>query len=206
MYKVFYNQRIVFFVDQDNSPEENSKYIKHCFENRSLLYKVVDEFAHNENVEKLLVVHPDVDFVFKQFASFFTIIEAAGGLVKTPDHKFLAIFRRGVWDLPKGKLESSESTEEGALREVTEECGIDGMQLKKQLTVTWHTYTLENHPVLKKTTWYEMEHPGQVQLTPQLEEDITRVQWIGRDEQSQVIRNTYPSILEVLTQGGIISP
>ncbi len=38
--------------------------------------------------------------------------------------EILMIFRRGKWDLPKGKLDKGESLEACALREVEEETGL----------------------------------------------------------------------------------
>jgi hypothetical protein len=52
----------------------------------------------------------------------FKIIKAAGGVVFKGD-KMLLMFRRGVWDLPKGKLDNGESSRQGAAREVQEETG-----------------------------------------------------------------------------------
>lgn len=205
MYKVFYNQRTVFFVNDNKHLDENSQSIKHFFKNRSQLHKILDDFSNNENIQELYIIHPDIEFVFNQFSSLFTIVEAAGGLVKTPDHQFLAIFRREKWDLPKGKLEKAESPETGAIREVEEECGITGIQLKKQLTITYHTYFLANHHILKKTYWYEMFHSGAGKLKPQTEEEITDVQWFDAKGTSKVINNTFPSIIEVLKSGGVIS-
>jgi len=203
MYKVFYNQRMVFFVDDDNHLEENGKSIKHFFKNKPLLHKVIDTFYSRKDIERLDIIHPDIDFVFNQFMTLFTIIEAAGGLVRTPEEKFLAIFRRGKWDLPKGKLENNESPTKGALREVEEECGISDLQIKKQLTITWHTYMLANQHILKKTYWYEMSYKGTGKLKPQAEEDITDVQWLTKNDLAMILHNTFPSIVEVLKSGGI---
>ena len=53
-------------------------------------------------------------------------IIAAGGVVFRIEHEvvsILLIFRNGVWDLPKGKLEKGESIEMCASREVSEETG-----------------------------------------------------------------------------------
>ena len=51
-------------------------------------------------------------------------IIAAGGLVTNENNELLMIFRRGKWDLPKGKLDKGETIEECAIREVEEETGI----------------------------------------------------------------------------------
>jgi hypothetical protein len=52
--------------------------------------------------------HPDLEKLKKAFFKKFTLIEAAGGLVKNKENKILMIFRRGKWDLPKGKLDKGE--------------------------------------------------------------------------------------------------
>jgi len=47
----------------------------------------------------------------------------AGGLVTNENNELLMIFRRGKWDLPKGKADEGETVEACALREVEEETG-----------------------------------------------------------------------------------
>jgi 8-oxo-dGTP pyrophosphatase MutT (NUDIX family) len=59
------------------------------------------------------------------------LIEAAGGLVLNERGNLLMIFRRGKWDLPKGKRDAGESIETCAVREVEEETGLVGVQLLK---------------------------------------------------------------------------
>ena len=50
-------------------------------------------------------------------------IQAGGGLVENEKGEILFMFRKGKWDLPKGKLDPGESYESCALREVQEETG-----------------------------------------------------------------------------------
>ena len=45
-------------------------------------------------------------------------------------NEILLIYRNGVWDLPKGKIEFGESYEDAALREVAEETGVKNLYLK----------------------------------------------------------------------------
>ena len=52
-------------------------------------------------------------------------VVAAGGLVTNDKNELLTMFRRGKWDLPKGKLDEEETIEACALREVREETGIE---------------------------------------------------------------------------------
>jgi 8-oxo-dGTP pyrophosphatase MutT (NUDIX family) len=58
---------------------------------------------------------------FKNYTIGMEIIEAAGGMVLNTQGDVLMIYRRGFWDLPKGKIDPGESTETCAIREVQEE-------------------------------------------------------------------------------------
>ena len=44
------------------------------------------------------------------------------------------IFRRGKWDLPKGKLDKGEKIEDCAVREVEEETGLKNVKLNSLLS------------------------------------------------------------------------
>ena len=125
-------------------------------------------------------------------------IEAAGGIVRKKDH-FLFIKRHGLWDIPKGKLEKGESPEEGAVREIEEECDIQGLQLRDHLMDTFHTYEQKGKLYLKKTFWYIVDVSEDEQdLNPQTEEGITEVRFFKWNELGQVKSNTYQSIVEVI--------
>ena len=60
-------------------------------------------------------------------------ILAAGGLVTNAQGEILWIFRRGFWDLPKGKLDDGETIQSCAIREVEEETGIQNIKLHELL-------------------------------------------------------------------------
>jgi 8-oxo-dGTP pyrophosphatase MutT (NUDIX family) len=129
-------------------------------------------------------------------------IKAAGGLVVNEKDEVLFMFRRGKWDLPKGKLDPGETLEECALREVMEETGVVELILKKFLLVTRHDYEERGKWISKESHWYLMKTTSDQPLIPQTEEDITELKWVGVTELKTIIRNTYPSIVEVLTEGG----
>ena len=61
------------------------------------------------------------------------LLVAAGGLVENEKGEILFMFRRGKWDMPKGKRDPGETLEECALREVEEETGVGQLHLKKFL-------------------------------------------------------------------------
>lgn len=110
------------------------------------------------------------------------VIKAAGGVVQAGDGRVLMILRNGVWDLPKGKIESGESVEEAAIREVEEETGLRGLSIRQSLGTTKHSYIL-NGKLIEKTTWWFLMSldtdldPEALFLSPQIEEGITHIAW-----------------------------
>ena len=127
-------------------------------------------------------------------------IIAAGGIVVNPNNEILWIFRRGFWDLPKGKLDPNESIETCALREVMEETGMQDLELKELLLTTKHQYhdPYLNEPVEKTTYWYKMTSGILQEGIPQTEEDIDTVEWVNKDELHNYLNKTFPSIKDVL--------
>ncbi len=128
-------------------------------------------------------------------------ITAAGGLVTNDQQELLMIFRRGKWDLPKGKLDEGESIEACAVREVEEETGLTSLELGNKIGITYHTYQENNITILKETHWFAMQAKGEQTLVPQTEEDITRIGWINRSELPEKLNNTYDNILEIIEKG-----
>jgi 8-oxo-dGTP pyrophosphatase MutT (NUDIX family) len=134
------------------------------------------------------------------FKSLFSIVEAAGGLVKNNKGEYLFIYRHGKWDLPKGKIEKGESIKKAAVREVEEECGISELTISKEITPTYHTYHLNEKQILKPTYWFEMNCGDDSQPIPQEEEGITEVRWITPENFEMVKKNTYESIKDVIAE------
>lgn len=127
-------------------------------------------------------------------------IIAAGGLVTNDQNELLMIFRRGKWDLPKGKLDKGESIERCAVREVEEETGIRDIQLGALIDITYHDYfdPWSKEEVTKETHWYAMSIKGKQALIPQTEEDITDIQWINDTTLSKCLSNSYPTIIDII--------
>ncbi len=134
----------------------------------------------------------------------YKMIRAAGGLVVDDEGKILMIFRRGKWDLPKGKFEDGETLEECAKREVIEETGLATLDLKTPLLVTYHTYAEKKGLYLKETHWFLFEAPGKQELVPQTEEDISKIDWVNPADIKDYISNTYGLIKDVLEKGGYL--
>jgi 8-oxo-dGTP pyrophosphatase MutT (NUDIX family) len=129
------------------------------------------------------------------------IITAAGGLVQNNEGAFLLIYRRGFWDLPKGKLDPGESIPTCALREVQEETGLQTLNVGPFICMTTHTYfdTWLQKDVVKETHWYSMNASALVpeKLIPQTEEDIEKLEWVPMDRLPQYLLQTYPTIRTV---------
>ncbi len=128
----------------------------------------------------------------------FKIIKAAGGVVFKED-KMLLMFRRGVWDLPKGKLDGGESSRQGAAREVKEETGVR-VSVNERICTTWHTYTLNGNRILKRTKWYRMLMLDDSRMAPQTEEDIEKLVWFDRRETKLALTNSFSSIRYVIDE------
>jgi mutator protein MutT len=125
-------------------------------------------------------------------------ITAAGGIVRNEDGKILFQYRRGKWDLPKGKLDKGETIEECAVREVEEETGLRNITLGELVDITHHFYTEKQKEIDKETYWFSMKVNGEQKLIPQLEEDILELKWVAENELQEYLSNTYPNIIEIV--------
>lgn len=166
------------------------------------LRQALDQIRSKET-DAVVFSHQPLRELKEAFWKQFTVVQAAGGLVFNEKEEMLFIFRRGKWDLPKGKLDPGETLSECALREVQEETGVSGLQLQKELQVTYHTYHQDKEFFLKETSWYRMVAAGQTNLTAQTEEDILEAKWIGRNDLDPVLRNTHQAIKDVLVMAKV---
>lgn len=131
-------------------------------------------------------------------------VTAAGGVVydkkSNSDYRVLLIYRRGVWDLPKGKVEEGETIEECAVREVAEEIGVSKQpKIVHALTETYHEYEEDNKRFGKTTHWYSMQLPSgrDVEFNPETEEGIEKVEWTPLSKALSLVG--YDNLVEVLT-------
>lgn len=161
---------------------------------KSMLHEIKKEEFHAG-----VIWNKDLDKLKTIFFKNFTLIEAAGGIVQNDKRELLFIKRLGKWDLPKGKIEKGEKPEECALREVTEETGVKGLSLKKKIGETFHVYDQFGKHFLKTTHWFYMTCSSGQELIPQVEEHITEIKWVKTIDIREPIKNTYPSIKNILS-------
>lgn len=148
----------------------------------------------------ILVTTDDLEQLKYRFFSNFKIIKAGGGLIRNGANEILMIFRRGKWDLPKGKLDEGETIEECSVREVREETGLGDVSILDKLTITYHTYREKGKYILKESHWFIMSYHGFEAAIPQIEEQITEIKWVRQDEMHKFFENTYPIIQEIIEQ------
>ena len=130
------------------------------------------------------------------------IITAAGGLVFNQNDELLMIYRRGKWDLPKGKLEVGEDLPTCAIREIKEETGIINVTLKHFIGKTEHHYfdTFLVADVIKECHWYLMASHTNNQLVPQTDEDIIDIKWVAKTDLSIYLNDSYDTIVKIVTK------
>lgn len=161
----------------------------------------IKSMLHEMRLEKVhagVFLHNNLEELKHAFFKKFNLIQAAGGLVENENGESLLIFRRGKWDLPKGKLDEGETLEECALREVNEETGLENLELGDLLLITWHTYHEGTHFILKESHWYKMRCKGPQNLAPQTEEDINEVKWVAAKDLPSYYNKSFPSVVDVL--------
>ncbi len=164
---------------------------------KSLLHEIVKEEFHAG-----VLWNADLEKLKKAFFKHFTLIEAAGGIVQNDKKEILFIYRLEKWDLPKGKVEKGENIEATAVREVEEETGVTNLKLKKKVGETYHTYNAYGKHFLKTTHWYHITCPSKQMPRPQTEENITEIKWVKPANIKEPLKNTYPSIKDILSQLG----
>lgn len=113
---------------------------------------------------------------------------SAGGVVfrRVPPGVELLLLRHesGKWMLPKGTIESGETPEAVALREVREETGLSNVRVLSDLgqerySFYWRT---ENAFYDKTVRYYLLEFLGGEDVRPQQAEGFVAAEWVTVDE------------------------
>jgi 8-oxo-dGTP pyrophosphatase MutT (NUDIX family) len=195
-YKVHFENRFIMISPE---PDRIQKYgLFHKFHDTGELYKIIADFQSDKSNSAINIYGPDIEHIWKIFRIYFSQVSAAGGLVRHTSGKYLFIEKKGRLDLPKGHIEQGEEPETCAIREVSEECGIDGHEIVKSLTPSYHTYSWEGISYLKKTYWFLMKYDGEMVTEPQVEEGITKVEWLFPDELNSIKSNAWLSLMDII--------
>lgn len=201
--KIYFNDKPLFLTDKIDKDIEPYAHHDDAVLMDDFSTPGINSIIHEMRQEKIhagIFVHSDLKALQKSVWKKFTVIKAGGGVVLNEKNELLVIFRRGKWDLPKGKLEPGEKIETCAMRETEEETGLKNIKLEKLLYTTYHTYDESGKHILKESYWYLLRAPAQQQLNPQTTEDISIAKWIPLENLEEVLANTFPSIKDVLQE------
>lgn len=102
---------------------------------------------------------------------------SAGGVVIKDDKVLLLKKYHGDWVLPKGKIETDETTAITAVREVGEETGIKGKIVKKIGYARYYYFNHHGQKVSKRVDYYLMSYQGG-NLIPQKEEGFSLADFV----------------------------
>lgn len=126
---------------------------------------------------------------------------SAGGIVFRRDgaRTFFLLIRDPYrnWGFPKGHLEDGEEPASAALREVAEETGLDGLELRAAVeTIDW-TFRFRGRKIHKVCHFFLME-TAQRRTVPQQAEGITACRWASYEQATKMI--AYDNARAVLEQ------
>ncbi len=199
--KVFFNEQHLLITSDAGIDRTNYQRViaddESGFEFRMEPKELFDE-KYNKNI---LLITPHVEEALESIFNYADGIVAAGGIVQNERSEVLIMFRRGYWDLPKGKVEKGEKIYNAARREVEEETGVQIATQAEPAIVTYHCYFLKGKNCIKETHWYHMTaKESQDKLVPQTEEDIEQVLWADKAKMRSLEGKYYPLIWALLQQ------
>jgi ADP-ribose pyrophosphatase YjhB (NUDIX family) len=199
--RIFYNDKPLILTDSSHAPktDDHNRVFEGAKEKN--IMDALDFLSTGESVSAT-VCDPSFADLSELPEKMFRTIVAGGGIVYNEVGDILMIFRRGKWDLPKGKLDEGETIEQCALREVHEETGLKNLRLGKKITDTWHIYPLKNELCIKHSVWFAMDGQLSDVLAPQTEEDILQARWVSTKELAPIAAHAYHAIRDVLLAAG----
>jgi 8-oxo-dGTP pyrophosphatase MutT (NUDIX family) len=163
-------------------PEATNKNLQMTYRGKpKSLFQMIDRLEKEKKPVHAYVLAQNPKALWKDFQTLYRRVNAGGGVVENND-EILCIYRRQIWDLPKGKLDPGETWKQAALREVMEETGLKSATLGPKLGKTLHTLkSRAGNRILKVTRWYCMttEHR---KFEVQKEEDIEEARWLKPQE------------------------
>ena len=189
MYKVFVNDKPLFLTNQIVKETDFQLFLLESIDIEQLIIKL-----YNNKIQKAYLYYPDEKEIMTKLKEKIPVCKAGGGLVYNQKNEVLFIFRNGKWDLPKGGTEKGEEIQFTAMREVTEETGVNKLVVHDKLQKTYHIFKRNGRYKLKITHWFEMRTSFDGTLIGQLDEGIEKVAWLNPSQICEALKNSYENI------------
>ncbi|MCG9970829.1 NUDIX hydrolase [Christiangramia crocea] len=189
MYKVFVNDIPIILSTEK---EIGEKYTS--FPLKTVRFKRVVKRILKGELMYVNLYHPDETKLLKYLFKKMRVVTAAGGMVINRQKEILFIYRNNRWDLPKGKIEKNEDVKTCAIREVEEETGVQGLEITRFITRTYHVFRRKGKLRLKETYWYEMYTEYEGELVPELNEGIKKAKWKNMEKSQKALKKSYANI------------
>lgn len=203
MHKIYFEKRCIIICEPGDMALSDPNCVEFHFGENVDLHTLVGMFRASESLSHIYIPSEDTEKTYRRLCEEFLEVNAAGGLVSNRRGDYLLINRNGLWDLPKGHQEQGEDIKLTAMREVSEETGVDQLELRDLICVTDHCYYRNDRWHLKHTWWFDMLYTNPVDLTPQREEDITKAAWVAKSSLPPFLKNSFPSIIEVFREAKV---
>ncbi|MED5302539.1 MAG: NUDIX hydrolase [Bacteroidota bacterium] len=105
----------------------------------------------------------------------------AGSVILNHKNEILLIFRKGKWDLPKGKVSKKGKLLSVAINESIEETGLKKKNLKLIKPLSKSSSVKKDGIILDY--WFLLEYEGKkLELKPQTDEGISDYRWVSKKD------------------------
>jgi 8-oxo-dGTP pyrophosphatase MutT (NUDIX family) len=200
-YKIYINDKPLILTSTKDinlytDSNDSTLIIRYAGKAKYLL-NYIDSLEKGNKYDRIVLHSVNYKQLKSDLKSLLNIIKAGGGIVENEYGETLFIFRKGYWDLPKGKCDTGEKRKVAASREVEEETGVQGLVRHKLFAKTKHLYREKGVRSLKVTNWYLMSAPKQ-ELVPEAKEQIEKAVWIRAEDFLEYYRPVYRSVREII--------
>jgi 8-oxo-dGTP pyrophosphatase MutT (NUDIX family) len=201
--KIYYNNKPLILANNEKSNKTFAEYSVLMGATANNFNEAI-HLLERKDTKGVLLIDESREQIEKELLWAFYPLHSGGGVVLNETGDVLMIFRRGRWDLPKGKLDEGEDIEQCAVREVIEETGLKTVEIKHKIGNTLHIYPMAGKLILKHTAWYLMQGSAKEPLLPQAEENIEKVMWVKPSGISCLLQNSFETIGDILTDAKIL--
>ncbi len=189
MHQIFVNDKPIVLTTIVEQETDFKNYLL----DTAKIGKVIKELR-SKNIQSIRLIDSNKETLIKKFLKKLPNVIAGGGKVYNEQGEVLFIYRNDKWDLPKGRAENKETIDKAAIREVEEETGVKHLKITKPLEITYHIFKRNGKHKIKVTYWFEMKTDYKGLLSGQINEGITKVEWLNPNQVTSAMENSYANI------------